>query len=103
MLVLDGVFLLALSAAALAELRIGSWNIRHLGWNNGKDFASVARVAEQFDFLAVQELMEPAAALTKLRDGLEQRTGVAWRQFSSGAVGGGTYEGTRLSCRLTQV
>lgn len=89
-LTLAGLLLLALSTTALAELRIASWNVLHLGWNNGKNIEAMAAVAEQFDFLAVQELMEPAA-LTRLRDTLEQRTGVPWRQLTSDAAGRSSY------------
>lgn len=42
----------------------------------------IAAAAEQLDFLAVQEPMEPVA-LTRLRDTLEQRTGVACQQLIS--------------------
>lgn len=90
-LTLVGLSLLVLSTTAFAELRIASWNVLHLGWHNSKDFETMAAVAEQFDFLAVQELMEPAA-LTRLRDTLERRTGVAWRQLSSDAVGRRRYK-----------
>lgn len=58
--VLLALFLLAPSTAAFAELCLGSCNVRHLGWNNSKDLEAVAAVVEQFDFLAVQELIEPA-------------------------------------------
>lgn len=86
-----GFLLLMLSTTALAEVRIASWNVLHLGWNNGKDFEAMAAVAEQFDLIALQELMEPAA-LTRLRDILEQRTGIAWRQLTSDAVGRSRYK-----------
>ena len=65
------------STAATAELAIGSWNIQHLGWDNGKDMAAVAAVAARFDLLAVQELMDPAA-LQRLERRLEERTGEAY-------------------------
>jgi endonuclease/exonuclease/phosphatase family metal-dependent hydrolase len=85
------LILLGVTAAATAEVRIASWNIRHLGWNNGKDFDAVALVALQFDIIAIQELMEPAA-LTRLRDRLEGVTGVAWRQLTSQPQGRGRYQ-----------
>lgn len=86
------LFLLTTFATtALAEFRVGSWNLLHFGWNNAKDYNAVAVIASQFDFLAVQELMKPAA-LARLRDVLEQRTGVAWNQIASGAEGRSTYQ-----------
>lgn len=85
------LLLLTFTTAALAEFRIGSWNLLHFGWNNGKDYNAVAAIASQFDFLAVQELMKPAA-LARLCDVLEQRTGVVWNQIASGAEGRSTYQ-----------
>ena len=38
---------------AYADTRIATWNIEHLGWDNGKHMTAVARVAGAFDFLAV--------------------------------------------------
>lgn len=31
---------------AQADITIGSWNLKHLGWNNGKQLDDVAYVAQ---------------------------------------------------------
>lgn len=72
-------------------LRIGSWNLLHLGWDNGKNLRAVAAVAAQFDLLAIQELMDPVA-LRRLDKQLEQYTGVSWGHLASEAEGRTGYQ-----------
>ncbi|MBK1726722.1 helix-hairpin-helix domain-containing protein [Halorhodospira neutriphila] len=79
------------STTATADLAVGSWNIQHLGWDNGKDLAAVAAVASRFDLLAVQELMDPAA-LGRLERRFEERTGEAWGSMASDALGASSYQ-----------
>lgn len=79
------------TAPSQTALRIGSWNLLHLGWDNQKNFLAVAAVAAQFDLLAVQELMDPAA-LKHLDRKLERYTGVEWRHMASEAEGGQYYK-----------
>lgn len=44
-------------------LRLGAWNIKKLGHNNDKDFATVAQIIEDhFDILAVVEVMQKQRA-----------------------------------------
>jgi len=76
---------------AQADVLVGSWNIEHLGWNNDKAVPQVAHVANHFDLLAVQELMDPAA-LASLEHELEARSGEAWSSMASHALGRGAYE-----------
>ncbi|MEQ6887391.1 endonuclease [Halomonas sp. CS7] len=84
--------LLALSPLTVsADVLVGSWNIEHLGWNNDKAMPQVAHVANHFDLLAVQELMDPAA-LGALERELEARSGEAWSSMASHALGRGAYE-----------
>jgi hypothetical protein len=68
----------AASAAAAPEtLRLGSWNVRKLGFEPDKDLEAVARVIEaHFDLVAVIELMwtEGGPPLPQLLDAL----GPAW-------------------------
>jgi hypothetical protein len=47
-----------------ADVLIGSWNIKHLGWNNDKAMPQVAHVANHFDLLAIQELKDNPLSLT---------------------------------------
>src|SRR5690554_1606735 len=73
-----------------AETRIASWNIRNLGWDNGKDFLAVAAIAAEFDFLSIQEVMSQDG-IDHLEAALETRTGVAWEQMCSHLIGRGSY------------
>lgn len=72
-------------------LRIGSWNLLHAGWDVEKNYAAVAAVVQQFDLVAVQELMDPAA-LSRLERTLEARTGVEWAYIASEAEGRTSYK-----------
>ncbi len=76
--------------AAPADVLIGSWNIKHLGWNNDKAFGQVAHVASHFDLLAIQELMD-TSALTRLESTLETTSGEAWSSMASRDLGRSSY------------
>ena len=53
---------LALSPTlAPADMILGSWNVRQLGWDNGKEVEKVAHVAQSMDLIALQELMDESA------------------------------------------
>ncbi|PWG60985.1 endonuclease [Spiribacter halobius] len=80
-----------LAAPAVADLRLASWNIRHLGWDNGKDMQAVASVTAAFDLIAIQELMDPNAVDTLLST-LEVNTGESWRALTSRAFGRSSYQ-----------
>ena len=73
-----------------ADVLIGSWNIKHLGWNNDKAFEQVAHVANHFDLLAIQELMD-TSALARLERKVEALSGEAWSSMASHALGRSTY------------
>lgn len=75
---------------AQADVVIGSWNIQHLGWNNDKRYDKVAHVAQHFDFLAIQELMNEAA-LERLEQEVEAASGESWSSMASHALGRSTY------------
>ena len=47
-----------------ADVLIGSWNIKHLGWNNDKAYNAFTHVTNHFDLLAIQELMDPYIGLS---------------------------------------
>lgn len=79
-----------LPTAALADTIIGSWNIKHLGWDNDKAMAEVAHVAQHVDFLAIQELMDPAA-LAALEQAVEAASGDSWSSMASDSLGRSTY------------
>lgn len=75
---------------ALADIVLGSWNIKHLGWNNDKDFTKVAHLVNHFDFLAIQELMNKAV-LERLEQEVETLSGESWSSMASHALGRSTY------------
>ena len=79
-----------LPAIASADAIIGSWNIKHLGWNNEKAITEVAHVAQHFDFLAVQELMD-TTALAQLEEAVELASGEPWSSMASDDLGRSTY------------
>lgn len=80
------------SRSSLAEpvTRVASWNIRHLGWDNGKDYHAVGQVAAYFDLIAVQEVMTEEG-IERLRRKLAERTGESWAALTSHSIGRTTY------------
>ncbi|WP_167404620.1 helix-hairpin-helix domain-containing protein [Salinicola lusitanus] len=81
---------LALPSTAPADITIGSWNLKHLGWKNGKRLDAVADVAKGADLWALQEVMG-ADAVTELEHELEKQTGEEWSSMSSHEVGRSSY------------
>lgn len=82
---------LGMPGASLAETIVATWNIRNLGWENGKDFAELARIAERFDLFAVQEVMSERG-IQDLVVALETSSGLKWQYLVSHATGRGTYK-----------
>ncbi|WP_341958505.1 endonuclease/exonuclease/phosphatase family protein [Pseudomonas sp. RC10] len=76
---------------ALADVNIGTWNLEHLSVRPNKDFQSIAKVAKNVDFLAVQELMSEDALNTLAKE-LTRQTGKHWSAMASHAVGRSTYK-----------
>lgn len=74
----------------LADTLVASWNLKHLGWNNGKDLSAVADVASRFDLIALQEVMN-LEALQDLERVIEADTGEPWSIMASDAIGRGSY------------
>lgn len=83
--------LMLVCGQAFADVRIGTWNLEHLSVRPGKDFTSIAKVAQNVDFLAVQELMNEDG-LTALQKALEQATGKKWSAMASHATGRSSYK-----------
>ena len=77
-------------SAAIADIIIGSWNIKHLGWDNDKHYDHVAHIANHFDLLAIQELMNEGA-LETLEAEVEAVSGEGWSSMASHALGQSTY------------
>jgi|AntDeeMinimDraft_5_1070356.scaffolds.fasta_scaffold00517_17 endonuclease/exonuclease/phosphatase family metal-dependent hydrolase len=81
---------LCLPLLAHADIIIGSWNIQNLGWDNDKRVDKVAHVAQHFDIVALQELMNEAA-LAQLEAEVEAISGEEWSSMASHALGRSTY------------
>lgn len=73
-----------------AGLRIGAWNIQHLGHGQQKSYPILSHVASTFDFLAIQEVMT-AEGVQRLQQQLEKDTGEKWGLLYSGRLGRGSY------------
>lgn len=84
------VLIVAAPTLVQADVLIGSWNIRHLGWNNDKAMPQVAHVANHFDFLAIQELMD-TSALARLEQEVEALSGETWSSMASRDLGRSSY------------
>lgn len=82
--------LVMLPMVAKSDIIIGSWNIQHLGWDNDKRYDKVAHVAQHFDIVAIQELMNEDA-LEQLTTEVEAITGEDWSSMASHAMGRSTY------------
>jgi endonuclease/exonuclease/phosphatase family metal-dependent hydrolase len=83
--------LVLMTSPALADTYVASWNVEHLGWDNGKDLDKVASIASAFDLIALQEVMDDAA-VDDLVQRMEYLTGDDWQSMSSEAVGRGSYK-----------
>lgn len=79
-----------LIGSAAAETRVASWNIRNLGWDNGKDYAALAEIGRYFDLISVQEVMSEDG-IARLEAALEARTGTDWDRLCSHLIGRGSY------------
>lgn len=83
--------LLAAPCPALADAYVASWNIKHLGWGDEKNYADLAEVAAKFDLIAAQEVMTHEG-LEKMKAALEAETAVSWETIVSDAQGRGRYK-----------
>lgn len=80
-----------ISAAAIAGITIGSFNIQHLGWQNDKDYEALATISQGFDVFGVQEVMNEEGA-ERLHAELERVSGEKWSYMLSHAIGRGSYK-----------
>lgn len=82
--------LFLISTLAHSDVRFASWNIKHFGWDNGKELPVLASIASGYDLVAIQELMDPKD-LRLLERHLEDLTGEPWTQMASSSVGRSSY------------
>ena len=85
------VTLLLVSVTATAELRIASWNIQNLGWGEVKRFDYLTEIAQRFDLLAIQEVMN-REAIERLQGELEVTTNESWGLVNSHRLGESRYK-----------
>lgn len=76
---------------SIADVSVGSFNIKNWGWNNDKDEARVAEILRRFDIIAVQEVMNDEAVVDMVRI-LNKTTDKKWEHMSSHPVGRGSYK-----------
>lgn len=84
------LLLLFWSSSALSDIRIASWNLLHGGWKNDKAMAEVSHIANHFDFLALQEVMNEEF-MDDLAAQMEATSGEPWSWMASHAVGRSSY------------
>ena len=89
--------LLCCTAAVVAaappskELVVASWNIQHLGQGSNKDYSALGKIGTQFDFIAVQEVMN-AEGIETFKAALEKASGEPWEAMYSHLVGTASYK-----------
>lgn len=91
LIVLTAILLEGVLTPAIAAVRIASWNLKHLGWNNDKDLEAVAAVIQRFDLVALQEIMKPGAA-KQLAAIVTSQSGENWGIILSHALGDNSYK-----------
>ena len=87
--VVSGIMLalgMAIPVAAFATVSVASFNIQNLGWQNSKDYKTVALITSSFDVVAVQEVMNEEGA-ERLHRALEKVSGEAWSYMMSHLIG----------------
>ncbi|ABA56521.1 MULTISPECIES: lamin tail domain-containing protein [Nitrosococcus] len=80
LLILFFLFLPTISAQAFT---IASWNTKHLGWGDKRNWNATAAVVAPYDFVALQEVMSKTA-VNHLVQTLKKQTGVKWSSLVSG-------------------
>ncbi len=84
-------FTLFFVQVSAADVSVASFNIKHYGWNNGKDVNAVASIISEFDLVAIQELMDENE-LTQLERLLEKKTNIEWHSMASHPIGRSRYK-----------
>jgi len=77
---------------AIIKNRIASFNALHLGWDNGKDYEALANIVNQFDLVALQEVMSEEGII-ELTNSLNTVSDKNWAyHLSNKKVGRSTYK-----------
>jgi endonuclease/exonuclease/phosphatase family metal-dependent hydrolase len=85
------IMLCMITTFSFADVRVGTWNTMRLGSGTDKNFQALASVAQNFDFLAVQEVMTEEG-IAQFKSALEAKTGEQWEGLNSHLVGRGNYK-----------
>lgn len=84
------LFAAVFTSPVYAEVRLASWNIKRLNDSN-KNLESVVKILSYFDFIAVQEVMDPDAMVALVTQ-LQETTNDEWGIMNSHLIGRGTYK-----------
>lgn len=88
------------SNLALCQVKLSSWNIRHLGNSKSEqEIAFMAKTLKNYDIVAIQEVVAGdggAQAVARLADELN-RTGFKWDYVVSNPTQGGRYSSERYA------
>lgn len=76
---------------AVSSTTIASFNIRHLGYDRPTDFNQLAHIIQEFDIVAIQELMAENA-IEVLTQRLNTESQGNWVYLVSHAIGRGSYK-----------
>lgn len=89
----SGILLLLLLLALPAQaITLATWNTKHLGWGEKRDWETTAHVIAPYDWVALQEVMY-ARSVKRLEQKVERVTGAEWSSIGSDvAVGRGRYK-----------
>lgn len=92
--------ILLFSHLALCQVKLSSWNIRHLGNSKSdQEINFIAKTLQNYDIVAVQEVVAGdggAQAVARLADELN-RTGFKWDYVVSNPTQGGRYSSERYA------
>lgn len=83
--------LILILSPPVQALTLATWNVKHLGWGEKRDWEATAKVVTIFDFVALQEV-HGEDAVKRLESKLEVLTGESWSSLvSDEAVGRSRY------------
>ena len=92
--------LLASTHFSIAQVKLSSWNIRHLGKSKSEqEIVFMAKTLRDYDVVALQEVVAGnggAQAVARLADELN-RTGFKWQYVVSNPTQGGVYSSERYA------
>lgn len=76
-----------LAAGVAGQVTVGSWNSKHLGFDDNRDWAAVAQVVAPYDLIAVQGVKDSETVM-KLAASAGAASGAQWASSSSAPTAG---------------